>query len=77
MNTEIYRLVFACYPDDQITQLKEIKDFKLKRNLNTYEDLGEKIKGHIVQFPVNFLADEVLTFGITNKEYYLPHISFT
>lgn len=77
MNTEIYRIVFACYPDDKITQLKGIKDLKLKRDLSAYEDLGVKIKGHIVEFPLNFLADEVLTFGITNKEYYLPHISFT
>jgi len=69
--------VFACYPDDNIKRLNEIKEFKKLAKLEHYDSLSDKIRGHVVQFPLDFLANENLTFTFANKEYYVPDINFT
>ena len=60
-----------------MTKLQDIKELKKLKNLDKYDELGPRIQGHLVQFPLNFLADDDLTFSITNKEYYVPDINFT
>ena len=83
-NTTIYHNIFGCYPDDQYTNftlLKKAKETKEKEEpqilLNNYMRLKDKIKGHIVEFPLLFLKEEELGtpfFCIAN---FLPEYYFT
>jgi len=77
INTRVFREVFACYPDDEVTKLQEVKEFKETRNLDRYDELAGQIQGNIVEFPLHFLVDDDLTFKMTNKEYLVPNINFT
>jgi len=76
-NTEIYRKVFACYPDDTVKKLDQLRQFMATKELHLYDELAPKIKGHIVKFPLNFLSEEDLSFKPLDKEYYVPYINFT
>jgi len=73
----VFREVFACYPDDGITKLQDIKEFKQLKNLDRYDELVGQIQGNLVEFPMNFLVDDDLTFTMANKEYFVPDINFT
>lgn len=54
--------MFGCYPDDEIASIDEIKRFrKAKVSLKEYEEYEDKIKGHVVLFPLKFLEKEKLT----------------
>ena len=77
MNTSIYREVFACYPDDNILSISELEKFRKGKDLNKYEFLSNQIKGHAVQFPLNFLKNENLKIGIFRKEALCPDVNFT
>jgi len=35
------------------------------------------IKGHVVEFPLDFLSKENLRIGMLNKEYFVPDDNFT
>lgn len=53
-NTQIYRRLFQCYPDDEMVNFKDIQDNKLlapegEDLVHEYEDLKEKIEGFIVR----------------------------
>lgn len=53
VNTEIYRRLFQCYPDDEMKTFRDIDDNKLLAPeegdlVKEYEDLKEKIEGFIV-----------------------------
>ena len=69
--------MFACYPDDTITRLDQIKPFQENKQLHKYDELSKKIQGHIVEFPAQFLIDEDLKFRRSDKEFYVPDINFT
>jgi phospholipase D1/2 len=56
-NTEIYRKVFGCYPDDEIKCLDQIKLFKKSVNKEEYDREIAKIQGHVVCFPLRFLEN--------------------
>ena len=73
----MYRKVFACYPDDNIKKLTDVKEFKKKANLDLYDELSKEIVGHAVEFPLYFLEYENLKLRISEKEYYVPDINFT
>ena len=38
-NTEVYREVFGCYPDDTMRTLKEIEEVEKKARLERYSEL--------------------------------------
>ena len=57
-NTVIFRKIFGCYPDDNMTKKKQIEEEKSKSRINMYEQLSPSIKGHIVEFPLNFLEKQ-------------------
>ena len=64
-NTKKYFDIFKCYPDNYFTNYKLIKDSeKLKKEenqeifLNKYMNEKDKIIGHIVEFPLDFLKEE-------------------
>lgn len=71
-NTEFYRRVFSCYPDDSVHTFNELNDFKKKKNLELYEQMKYKLKGHAVEFPLNFLLKENLELRKMAKESFLP-----
>ena len=62
-NTEIYREIFGCYPDDTFSTYEECADNskKIKNKeqlLSNYTRLSGNIKGLIVEFPLQFLSKE-------------------
>ena len=77
-NTEYFRSIFRCYPDDEIEKLEQVKGFKSKANLDSYHEISRKIVGHIVEFPLKFLSGEELKpdfFSLENL--ILPDPTFT
>ncbi|KAK9728794.1 hypothetical protein K7432_000759 [Basidiobolus ranarum] len=84
-NTETYRLVFRCVPDDTVTNWVEYTGFvpssslvmtghsalKTKSNEQIKEMLSS-IRGHLVTFPSNFLKNENLGVTALSKETFVP-----
>lgn len=66
-NTDIYREVFACYPDNSIKRLSDLAEFKSKGNLDKYDELKDLIRGNVVDFPLEFLEMENLNLRVTQK----------
>lgn len=77
LNTKYYRKIFRCYPDDNILTLPDVKTFMEGARIDKYDRYHEKIKGNIVEFPLNFLQGEDLNIKVKQKEYLLPDITFT
>ena len=74
-NTEIYRDLFSCYPDDtfeSFQSLKHAQRIKKSENaedlLNKYNKLKGKIVGHIVEFTLFFLKGETFETSFFMKE---------
>ncbi|CAG8525275.1 11919_t:CDS:10 [Funneliformis mosseae] len=74
-NTEIYRSVFKSVPDDNITDWEQYKKFvsnpttmPIDANSQGYAEVERKlsnVKGHLVQFPTEFLNRENLMGSVT------------
>ena len=83
-NTDLYRQIFMCYPDDYYTKFSMIpnknsmqnkaQEFALKKN---YEEKKSQIIGHIVEFPLHFLEEETLGISFFSKENLVPERNFT
>ena len=78
-NTEIYRNLFKCFPDDVYTSYRIYNEAQKKKEeewpnvfLNKYIRERNNIKGFIVEFPLNFLKDEKM-----NKSFILPDYIYT
>ena len=83
-NTEIYRKIFGCYPDDLYTnfsKLKQRKNMESDENLSElkriYKENHKNIKGHIVEFPLHFLEEEQLGISFFSVENLVPERNFT
>ena len=83
-NTRLYHEVFGCYPDDAYTSIEILKRFKQIKEQEKPEDLlrkynavKNKILGHIVEYPLNFLKDENLGISFFSKENLVPEYNFT
>ncbi|EGR27867.1 phospholipase d1, putative [Ichthyophthirius multifiliis] len=76
-NTEIYREVFACYPDDTVLSINKLEEFQQSKNLGKYFEKRSHIIGNAVLLPLKFLQNENLNFKISQKEYYVPDENFT
>ena len=81
-NTELYRKIFACYPDDQYTTFQELKQGlssapKGDNLIELYNQNKDKIKGHIVEFPLKFLEQEKLGMIFFSVENLVPEKNFT
>ena len=82
VNTETYREIFNCYPDDKFVYFKDIPN----RKDYTEEDIGKMIekynlyknnfKGHIVEFPLEFLSKEILERNFFSAEMFVPIKNF-
>ena len=78
-NTEIYRNLFKCFPDDVYTSYRIYNEAQKKKEeewsnvfLNKYIRERNNIKGFIVEFPLNFLKDEKM-----DKNFILPDYIYT
>ena len=85
-NTEIYRELWNCYPDDNMkkfTDLKKVKKInefnekEMNELKNLYNIEKVNIKGHIVEFPLHFLEGEVLGIKFFSKENIVPENNYT
>ena len=83
-NTEIYRSIFSCYPDDIFTNYKILNNTKKMKEiesphifLKNYLKLKNNIIGHIVELPLLFLKDEELGRIHFTKENLVPEYNFT
>jgi len=78
INTEAFRTVFHCVPDDTVTNWKEyaafVPDKKViptghifdpnKITLKEVEENLNKVKGHLVHFPLQFMINETLSGSV-------------
>ena len=71
-----YRHVFGCYPDDQVSQMTDLKTLQESASATDYEKLKSNVSGFLVEFPLQFLRSEDLKISIFNKEYYIPDSNF-
>ncbi|KAI9319321.1 hypothetical protein BX666DRAFT_1925043 [Dichotomocladium elegans] len=75
-NTEAFREVFHCVPDDNVTTWDQYKEFYPDANaidichvhdpdmsVETIQDNLSRVRGHLVEFPLDFLKDEELDSG--------------
>ena len=83
-NTLLYHNIFGCYPDDAYTDFNILKQAKLLKQqeqpevlLNNYNQLKDKIIGHIVEYPLMFLRDETLGTSFFSVENLVPEHNFT
>ena len=83
-NTHIYHNIFACYPHDSFLSFQSLIDSdKIKKSekaenlLNRYNQLKDKIIGHIVEFPLLFLKEESLKTSWISLEFMMPENNFT
>ena len=79
-NTEIYRELWGCYPDDQYLTFKDLKNHKpLSREelLEKYNKKKDEIIGHAVEFPLHFLENENLGIDFFSVENLVPEKNFT
>ena len=85
-NTEIYRELWNCYPDDNMkkfTDLEEVKKInkfnekEMNELKNLYNIKKVDIKGHIVEVPLHFLEGEVLGIKFFSKENIVPENNYT
>ena len=81
-NTDIYYDLFRCYPDDKYRFFKDIpkeeKTNKIKEQFlkQKYDSVRDNIKGHIVEFPLEFLANEILERSFFSAEMLVPIKNF-
>jgi len=76
-NTLIYREIFRCYPDDMVQSLSQVKQFEAAKSLELYDEKKALIRGHIVDYPLDFLKNESLDIKLTDGlPFWLPNKSF-
>jgi phospholipase D1/2 len=83
-NSQIYRTLFRCIPDDTVRSWADYQQFietpyrPVPGHLATImppdsvSQLLEQLQGHLVEFPTQFLADENLASVFPAKEFVLP-----
>ena len=85
-NTLIYRKLFRCYPDDEMKTFKDTKKCpkipfvnkeEIEQLQKDYKKEKKSIKGHIVEFPLHFLENEVLGAGFLGIYSLVPEHNFT
>ncbi|XP_053219095.1 phospholipase D2 [Podarcis raffonei] len=76
-NTSIYDKVFSCLPTDAVKSRRDLQDHISKKSLASESpilarDHLQKVQGHLVQFPLEFLAEEYLLPPRNSKEGMIP-----
>ncbi|MCQ2816485.1 MAG: phospholipase D-like domain-containing protein [archaeon] len=82
-NTLAYRVIFHCYPDNEIKneeQLRKVENAMKEKDEHLKERYEEKkgdIQGHAVEFPLEFMKDFNLGLSMFSKEGLLPEKNYT
>ena len=83
-NTFIYEKIFDCFPHNKFNNFKKLKERKMFKTEEEIEELKKnyreninKIDGHIVVYPYEFLKDEELNIDFFSKENLVPERNFT
>ncbi|CAG8468958.1 364_t:CDS:10 [Diversispora eburnea] len=78
-NTEVYRSVFRCVPDDNVTTWEKYENFVPDRtkvpighaanqaDVETIKDKLSNVRGHLVEFPTRFLQSENLLSSVISN----------
>ncbi|XP_071112498.1 phospholipase D1-like isoform X2 [Haliotis cracherodii] len=82
INTAVYEKVFNCIPCDDVHSFTDLKKFQSEKTLvetnqSEAEKLLQKVKGHVVLMPLNFLKNENLAPKVGTKEAILPSYLWT
>ena len=75
-NTAKYREVFGCYPDDLMDSYETMRKMRAEAQKKNIFIKNDEIKGFLVEFPLNFLKNEDLTFSTISVENLLPEKGF-
>ncbi|XP_041093277.1 phospholipase D1-like [Polyodon spathula] len=76
-NAEIYETVFRCLPSNSFPSLRSLKDRGGEERLadadpqRAQEQLA-RVRGHLVQFPLDFLSEESLLPPLNSREGMIP-----
>ncbi|XP_076675622.1 phospholipase D [Andrena cerasifolii] len=81
-NTEIYEQVFHCIPTDKVVNFSMLKQYQDEESLcssnpHLAQEMVEKIKGHLVNMPINFLCNEDLKPAAGTVEGMMPTALWT
>ena len=83
-NTFIYEKIFDCFPHNKFNNFKKLKERKMFKTEEEIEELKKnyreninKIDGHIVVYPYEFLKDEELNIDFFSKVNLVPERNFT
>ncbi|XP_022518671.2 phospholipase D1a isoform X1 [Astyanax mexicanus] len=76
-NATIYEKVFRCLPSSLVRNLQELLSFQTKPGLDKEDPLKaqeslRKIRGFLVQFPLDFLSEQNLQPSVGTKEAMVP-----
>ncbi|XP_061447126.1 phospholipase D2 isoform X2 [Rhineura floridana] len=76
-NASIYDQVFRCLPTDAVQSHRALRDYVSVENLASVSPVMahrhlQKVQGHLVQFPLEFLAEESLLPPLNSKEGMIP-----
>ena len=83
-NTQLYRTIFRCEPDNKqsdFNKLQQDRDYynglTPQQKQDLYDENKDKIEGHVVEYPVYYMADETLELDRTDFTNLVPKINFT
>ncbi|MCJ8740450.1 hypothetical protein PDJAM_G00059310 [Pangasius djambal] len=76
-NASIYEKVFRCLPSSLVRNLQELLSFQTKPGLDKEDpakaqEMLKKIRGFLVQFPLDFLSEQNLMPSVGTKEAMVP-----
>uniref|UniRef100_A0ABM5EJU0 Phospholipase n=1 Tax=Pogona vitticeps TaxID=103695 RepID=A0ABM5EJU0_9SAUR len=76
-NAHLYEQVFRCLPTDAVPSHRALRDYVAVENLasaspSLARDHLLQVRGHLVQFPLDFLAEESLLPPLNSKEGMIP-----
>nr|XP_056719556.1 phospholipase D2 [Euleptes europaea] len=81
-NANLYEQVFRCLPSNAVRSLRALRDYASVENLasvspNLARENLQQVRGHLVQFPLDFLAEESLLPALSSKEGMIPTVVWT
>ena len=75
-NTRLYHDLFGCYPNNAMRKVQDVRTYERSPSIEEYEGVRDEIKGFLVHFPLEFLAEEDLQIPVLSPEYLMPQESF-
>ena len=81
-NSNAFDEIFRCIPNDNATTIANCKKYcdepaLVRTNPKAAEDKLKEIQGHLVDLPLEFLVNEILTPPSTSKEGMMPTVLWT